>query len=169
LRHLRAWRFTLTDQFVFVTLTSRINGMNTLIQRMTADRLFGIKDDGFRYELVNGELRKMTPSGFNHGKVVARLTALLTLYVESNRLGAVLGAETGFKLASDPDTVRAPDIAFVKRERILATGETEKFCPGPPDLAVEVLSPSDTVYEVEDKVTGWLAPGTTTVWVVILN
>jgi Uma2 family endonuclease len=130
--------------------------MSTLIQRITADQLFGMKDDGFRYELVNGELRKMTPSGFNHGKVVARLTAPLTLHVEANRLWAVLGAETGFKLTSDPDTVRAPDIAFVKRERILASGETEKFWPGPPDLAVEVLSLSDTVYEVEDKVTSWL-------------
>jgi Uma2 family endonuclease len=123
-------------------------------------------DDGFRYELVKGELRKMTPAGFSHGKVVANLTGPLATYVKANQLGVVLGAETGFKLAADPDTVLAPDIAFVRNERFLEVGDTEKFWPGPPDLAVEVLSPSDTAYDVEEKITSWLRAGVAMVWLL---
>src|SRR2546426_6344775 len=140
--------------------------MGTHTQIMTADQLFRMRDDGFRHELVKGELRTMTPTGFNHGEIVMNLAAPLGTYVRSNSLGVVLGAETGFKIGSDPDTVRAPDIAFVRMERILATGETDKFWPGPPDLAVEVLSPRDTVYEVEEKVANWLTAGVSMVWVV---
>ena len=140
--------------------------VSLVTRTVTADQLFQMRDDGFRYELVKGELRKMTPAGFKHGKVVANLTGPLTIYVRANNLGVVLGAETGFKIGSDPDTVRAPDVAFVRMERILATGETDKFWPGPPDLAVEVLSPRDTVYEVEEKVANWLTAGFSMVWVV---
>ncbi len=140
--------------------------MSTAIHTMTADQLFQMPDDGFRYELVKGELKKMTPAGFNHGKVVMNLTTPLSVYVKANNLGMVLAAETGFLIGRNPDTVRAPDIAFVQRERILETGETDKFWPGAPDLAVEVLSPNDTVYEVEEKVASWLAAGTQMVWVV---
>jgi len=140
--------------------------MDTSVQNFTADQLFQLPDDGFRYELVKGELRKMTPAGFNHGKAVANLTGPLTTYVKANQLGVVLGAETGFKIATSPDTVRTPDIAFVCRARYLEVGDTEKFWPGPPDLAVEVLSPSDTAYEVEDKVTSWLTSGAAMVWLV---
>ena len=140
--------------------------MSTGIQTITADHLFQMPEDGFRYQLVRGELRKMTATGFSHGKVVANLTGPLTVYVRTNNLGVVLGAETGFKISSDPDTVRAPDIAFVRRQRVLETGETEKFWPGPPDLAVEVLSPGDTAYEVEEKVASWLAAGVVMVWVI---
>lgn len=78
----------------------------------------------------------------------------------------VLGAETGFRLAGNPDTVLAPDIAFIKQERLTLASETEKFWSGAPDLAVEVLSPSDTVYEVDEKVATWLSSGTKMVWVV---
>ena len=69
-------------------------------------------------------------------------------------------------MASNPDTVRAPDIAFIGTERVLLTGVPDKFWPGPPDLAVEVLSPEDTVYEVEEKVEEWLSAGAKAVWVV---
>jgi Uma2 family endonuclease len=125
-----------------------------------------MSDDGFRYELVKGELRKMTPAGFSHGKAVANLTGPLATFVKAKQLGVVLGAETGFKLATDPDTVLAPDIAFVRKERFLEVGDTEKFWPGPPDLAVEVLSPSDTAYDVEEKITSWLTAGVTLVWLL---
>ncbi len=87
-------------------------------------------------------------------------------HVRTKRLGVVVGAETGFKLKSNPDTVRAPDIAFVSRERVEAEGIPDTYWQGPPDLAVEVISPSDTLYGVEDKVATWLAAGTRLVWVV---
>ena len=140
--------------------------MSPVTQLVSAEQLFRMPADGFRYELVRGELKKMTPSGFTHGKVVVKLTAPLAFHVETNSLGVVLGAETGFKIASNPDTVRAPDIAFINQERLRELGPTEKFWPAAPELAVEVLSPGDTVYEIEEKVAAWLAAGSSMVWVL---
>jgi Uma2 family endonuclease len=133
---------------------------------ITADTLFAMPDDGLRHELVRGAIRTMTPTGGLHGIIVVRITAALYEHVEAQQLGYVFGAETGFRLATAPDTVRAPDIAFVRRERIPATGLPEKFWPGAPDLAVEVLSPDDRIHEVDEKVDDWLASGTREVWVV---
>ncbi len=130
------------------------------VRPVTADELLLMPDDGFRYELIHGELNRMSPAGFLHGRVAARIASHLERHVESQGLGAVLGAETGFRLASDPDHVRAPDVAFVCRERLARTGVPEGFFPGPPDLAVEVVSPGDTFSEVESKVADWLAHGT---------
>jgi Uma2 family endonuclease len=84
----------------------------------------------------------------------------LAQYVKAHDLGTVYAAETGFNLATDPDTVRAPDVAFVRRERVEAVGEVEGYWPGAPDLAVEVISPNDSHVEVEEKVFDWLEPGT---------
>lgn len=140
--------------------------MTTTLQRSTASELFGMPDDGFRYELVKGELRRMSPSGWEHGVVVVNITLLVGQHVKTDNLGACCGAETGFKLASDPDTVRAPDLAFVGRERIPESGMPKKFWQGAPDLAVEVVSPGDTYSEVEEKVGGWLGAGARAVWVV---
>jgi Uma2 family endonuclease len=81
-------------------------------------------------------------------------------------LGAVYAAETGFKLSSNPDTVRAPDIAFISKPRVEQVGDTAGYWPGAPDLAVEVLSPDDRVSEVEEKVSEWLSAGSQQVWVV---
>ena len=136
---------------------------------ITADEVFHLPDDDYRYELVQGEVRKMSPAGFDHGVIVANLTGPLRQHVKSHGLGVVCGAETGFKLASDPDTVRAPDVAFVRRERIPASGLPTGFWPGAPDLAVEVLSPGDTLSEVDEKVAAWLSAGTAAVWVVNLS
>ncbi len=140
--------------------------MSATTQLMTADELLNQPRGKLRYELVKGELRTMSPSGFEHGAVVVNLTFLLTGHVKAHELGVVVGAETGFKISSDPDTVRAPDIAFVCRERIVAAGVTRKFWSGAPDLAVEVLSPGDRVNEIDEKVAEWLAAGTRLVWVV---
>jgi len=123
-------------------------------------------DDGWRYELVKGELIKMAPTGEEHGRVTMELAARLHLHVKQNNLGNVYAAETGFKLESDPDTVRAPDIAFVRLERINATGRLTGFREGAPDLVVEVLSPSDRIGKVEGKVAQWLEAGARMVWVV---
>lgn len=87
-------------------------------------------------------------------------------HVKTNNLGVVVGAETGFLLTSSPDTVLGPDIAFIKRERIPAEGRPKGFWPGAPDLAVEVLSPSMTKAEIEEKVREYLAAGTLAVVIV---
>jgi Uma2 family endonuclease len=140
--------------------------MSTEVQLMTADELLALPRGEFRYELVNGELKKMSPAGQKHGRIIVHLTEPLAKYVREHQLGQVYAAETGFKLRSNPDTVLAADIAFVRRERLEALGETESYWPAAPDLAVEVNSPSDTVREVEKKVMEWLEFGTRLVWVV---
>src|SRR5437867_11621007 len=97
---------------------------------ITAEELFRIPDDGYKYELVAGRLRKMTPAGSLHGVVGMRLATTITDHVDRHRLGVTFAADTGFKLASDPDTVRAPDVAFVARERIPATGIPTAYWQG---------------------------------------
>ncbi len=134
---------------------------------MTSDELFRLpRGRGYRYELVKGELRQMTPAGFDHGVVIMNLAAPLSQFVRRQNLGVVCGAETGFKLERDPDTVRAPDMAFVRRDRLPTSGRPIGFWEGAPDLAVEVLSPGDSVVEVEQNVSSWLTAGATAVWVV---
>jgi Uma2 family endonuclease len=133
---------------------------------MTAEQLARLPDDGFRSELVRGELRKMAPAGWRHGKVVGRLHTMLGHHVQQGRLGTIFGAETGFLLERNPDTVRAPDIAFLSSARQPAEEPQEAFWPGPPDLAVEVISPSDTTGEVDEEVKAWLRAGTGLVWIV---
>lgn len=140
--------------------------MSTTTQTMTADELFMMKDDGFRYDLVKGELRKMSPAGSEHGAVILRLSIALGLYVEENDLGEVFAAETGFKLASDPDTVLGPDLAFVSNEKIPPTGIPVKYWPGAPDLAVEVVSPGNTRREIEEKIEQYLSAGVLLVWII---
>lgn len=133
----------------------------------TAEQLLAAGDIG-RCELVAGELVMMTPAGGEHGEVVMNLARELSNHVKKHRLGVVYAAETGFLLARDPDTVRAPDVAFVRAERRAETA-TAGFIPGAPDLAVEVLSPQDRPRAVEAKVRGWLEAGARAVWVVDLR
>lgn len=130
---------------------------------VTADELLRIPDDGSRYELVDGELKKMSPAGFEHGRIAMIAGASLAAWVRLHRLGAVTAAETGFTLRRNPDTVRAPDVAFIRAERVI---ESPGFFPGPPDLAIEVLSPGDTYSEVDAKVVDWLRSGTGIVIVI---
>lgn len=141
--------------------------MAVVRQQVTADELLHMPDDGFRYELVQGELRQMNPAGNVHGRVTMSFAWRLARYVEENQLGTVYAAETGFRLASDPDTVRAPDVAFVSQARVEAVGEVEGFWPEAPDLAVEVISSGDSYSEVEEKVFAWLDAGTK--MVVVIN
>ena len=97
--------------------------------------------------------------------IALRVGRLLSDFVESRGLGIILGAETGFRITGNPDTVLAPDAAFIRKERI---GENmpDGYFPGPPDLAVEVLSPNDRAGDVLAKVQNWLAAGCASVWVV---
>jgi Uma2 family endonuclease len=140
--------------------------MDVVRRQVTADELLHMPDDGFRYELVRGELRRMTPAGSQHGRIAVRITWRLARHVEENDLGTVYAAETGFRLSTDPDTVRAPDVAFVSRDRVVAVGEVEGFWPEAPQLAVEVISPGDSYADVEEKVFDWLDAGTRMVVVV---
>lgn len=138
----------------------------TTTRLATAEDLLNAPDDGFRYELVKGELIRMPPAGNLHGKRAMSLGWRLAQHVEANDLGVVYAAETGFLLATDPDTVRGADIAFVSKRRIEEVGEFEGYWPGAPDLAVEVISPGDTYTEVEEKVREYLDAGVKAVWVV---
>jgi Uma2 family endonuclease len=140
--------------------------MSTITQLMTADELLKLPRGSFRYELVKGELITMSPAGSEHGAIVVNVTVLLAQHVKANNLGIVFGAETGFKIAENPDTVLAPDVAFISREHIPESGIPKKYWPGAPDLAVEVLSPGDTTREVEKKVSQWLAAGAHLVWTI---
>ena len=131
----------------------------------TADRLMDLQGDGYRYELIRGEVVKMSPTGGKHGVIAHRIGRRLGNWAEQQSIGLVFAAETGFKLATNPDTVRAADVALVLNERIPATGVPDSFWDGAPDLAVEVLSPNDSPSDVLDKVRDYLAAGAEQVWV----
>jgi Uma2 family endonuclease len=133
---------------------------------MTAQQLLHYSHEPFRTELVAGKLFEMEPAGALHGAVAARVCELLSRHVRTHDLGIVFGAETGFHLEADPDTVRAPDASFVSRERIATTGIPNEFFPGPPDVAFEVTSPGDRRGEVQSKTASWLAAGAHAVIVI---
>lgn len=134
--------------------------------RMTAADLATKNDDRHRYELVKGELREMAPACGGHGYQAMSFGARLYNFVEEHRLGYVFASETGFALQNDPDTVRAPDVAFVRAGRITESMLTRGFLPLAPDLAVEIISPSETAEEIAEKVQDYLAAGTEQVWLV---
>jgi Uma2 family endonuclease len=137
--------------------------MSTTTTHMSAEELFNLPDDGYhRHELIKGELLTMSPANDLHGAVTINLSTMLHNYVKANKLGVLRAADTGFKLESDPDTVLAPDISFIASER--ATAPSSFFHSGPPDLAVEVLSPSDRKGKVERKTALWLELGAKSVW-----
>lgn len=133
---------------------------------MTAEDLFVISSDDTKTELLGGTLVRTPPTGGVHGKVAARIGRLLDEYVEARRLGIVCGAETGFILQRDPDVVRAPDVSFIAQHRIPSAGEPEAYWPFAPDLAVEVVSPSDRADDLQEKIVEYFAAGTRLVWVV---
>ncbi len=132
---------------------------------MTADELLHLNLPDKRTELVRGVLVVREPPGYLHGRVAAKLSHVLMNHVEANDLGCVLAAETGFRLATDPDTVRAPDVAFIRRDRLPEPPPTG-YAELAPDLVVEVLSPDDRPGEVLSKVADWLNAGVKLVWVV---
>jgi len=138
--------------------------MSTIVEKITASELAERPQAG-RCELIRGEIRTMSPAGAEHGWIIARLTVKLGQFVEEQSLGFVFGAETGFVLERNPDTVRAPDVSFVRMDRIV-TRPTRKFLPFAPDLAVEVISPGDTASEVSQKAEQWLRSGSAIVWLV---
>ncbi len=131
----------------------------------TAADLERLSAQGHHYELIRGELRPMSPSGGPHGDATSRVSFYVNGVVYGDDLGMTFAAETGFFLERDPDTVKAPDFAFVAYER-LPDPLPEGYVPLVPDLAVETRSPNDTAREVAEKVEEWLAAGVRLVWVI---
>ena len=131
----------------------------------TAEELERLNLPNKRTELVRGQLIVREPAGFRHGDVAMALALQLGNFVRKHSLGRVLAAETGFKLFSNPDTVRAPDVGFVRQDRI-PDPPPRGFAKFAPDLAVEVLSPDDRPGEVLAKVSDWLNAGTRLVWII---
>jgi Uma2 family endonuclease len=126
---------------------------------MTAEELLQLPD-GARHELVRGHLRVMPLAGHVHGRIAARIGARLTTFVDAHRLGVTFAAETGFLLQRQPDTVRAPDASFVSNARLaVSNSPSQGYFSGPPDIAIEVLSPSDRRSRVAEKTEAWLVAG----------
>lgn len=131
---------------------------------VTAEELERYPQHDYRYELVEGRVVRMSPVGYVHGRVVLQFGALLQQHVRAAGIGVAL-TEVGFKLRSDPDTVRAPDIAFIRRER-LPPVDPKGFWHGAPDLAIEVLSPDDRPSDVQAKTREYLSRGVEVVVVI---
>lgn len=132
---------------------------------MTAEELQRTSMPNKRAELVRGHLVVREPAGWRHGAVTMNLALRLARHVDLTGAGKIVAAETGFTLSRGPDTVRAPDIAFVRRERI-PDPAPRGFPELAPDLVVEVLSSDDRPGETLGKVGDWLEAGTRLVWVV---
>jgi Uma2 family endonuclease len=137
--------------------------MSTM-SNLTAEAAWTLDPPGL-WELVDGQVVLMSPAGARHGRVVARVTRALGDFVDARRLGVVLAGDVGFVLRRDPDTVRAPDVAFLAAARLTGPLPAE-FVTGAPDLAIEVVSPGDRWSEVDKKAAEFLAAGATAVWAI---
>lgn len=144
--------------------------MSTTTRLITADELLVMPPyDGHgnqcRFELIRGELKVMSLAKPLHGVICSRLNFKLSGFVEEHDFGETFGAETGFLVESNPDSVLGPDVAFVSHGRLAAAENFEKYFPFAPDLAVEVLSPGNTAREINEKVAMYFAAGSRAVWV----
>ena len=133
---------------------------------MTAEELYRhTEDEAKKWEIYRGELIRVSPSGGRHGELTINIGYKLKEFVKARKLGIVCGAETGFILSRNPDTVRAPDVSFVSSARIPKEGVPDNFWPFAPDLAVEVVSPGDSTQDVEAKVKDYLDSGVKLIWI----
>ena len=132
---------------------------------MTAEDLLAMPDDGYEYELVEGELRRIPPASGEHSRIELYIAFCLMSFVYRNRLGKVYGSDAGFHLTHSPDTILCPDASFVRTERV-PQDDRSGMMELAPDLVVEVVSPSNTINEMDDKVAAYLEAGTSLVWVV---
>lgn len=136
--------------------------------KVTAEDLWRMGEGDVRRELVNGEVIEMAPAGGTHGLITSRFDRRIGDYVDRERLGAVVAGDTGFVLVlpADPERVRAPDVGFVSREKLPGGLLPVGYLRCAPDLAVEVLSPTDNPVDVQQKVRDYLEAGTRLVWLV---
>ena len=132
--------------------------------RMTLEQLERLPEDE-RGELIRGEWRPMCPPGLEHGEIALTTGTVLRAWVKPRGLGVVF-VESGFTLGREPDTVVGPDVAFLRAERLPPSDQYARFGPAAPDLAVEIVSPSDSAADVEEKVRLYLDAGTSLLWVV---
>ncbi len=130
---------------------------------MTLEEFMNIDDEPNRHELIKGELLTMNPPKPLHGRIVINLALILGQHVKANRLGVVY-SESGYHLERDPDTVLGPDMSFVSAQRV--DNSDEHYYDGPPDLAIEVLSPSNRKGYINRKLAVYLETGTRSVWLV---
>ena len=140
----------------------------TAEQRITiAEELLDMPDDGYRYELVRGELIRRSYAGMNEGAISVNVLLSVYSHVKQDGLGMTYPAETGFQIQTAPDHIRAPSVGFIRLERMnMVERKGDCYFPGAPDLAVEVAISSDTYYYMDEKVADWLAAGTRMVVVV---
>jgi Uma2 family endonuclease len=131
---------------------------------ITADEFFAMNLEG-RAELVDGKIVRTSQAGAWHGSIAAELVRQVANHVREYRLGRVISADTGFILRRAPDAVRAPDVSFVACDRLPHEPFTS-FFPGSPDLAVEVVSPSDSWHHIDCKLREYLDAGCGEVWIV---
>lgn len=136
--------------------------------RITAEDLWARGEGDLRSELVNGRIVEMAPPGGIHGRVTGRVYFLLAAHVREHGGGEVLVGDVGFvlRLPTDPERIRGPDVAFVAAHRLPEGRLPEGFLSGAPDLAVEVLSPSDEPLDVQQRVRDFLDAGARLVWLV---
>jgi Uma2 family endonuclease len=132
---------------------------------LTADDLMRLQPPDKRTELVRGHVIVREPAGYRHGDIAMSIALAVGHFLRDNPIGRLLAAETGFVLFTNPDTVRAPDVAFVRHDRI-PDPRPNGYARFAPNLAVEVLSPDDRPGEVLEKVADWLKAGTQLVWVI---
>jgi len=131
----------------------------------TAADLFDIEGDE-RYELVDGELHLVTGSAHSSSAIGLNIGAEIRFYLKRHRIGIASGEASGFILARNPDTVLVPDAAFIRNEKLIDGQAYGRHAPYPPDLAVEVMSPSDRRIDLDRKVQRYLTAGTSIVWLV---
>jgi Uma2 family endonuclease len=133
---------------------------------VTAEELWLSPTFNKRCELVRGEIIEMDPSGGEHGEIATTLAILLGTHIRNQHLGKAYGAETGFILGRSPDTVRGADFAFIAQARLPQAAPIKGFVPLAPDLAVEIVSPSDRTRDVSEKVREYLVAGTGMIWII---
>lgn len=133
---------------------------------LTAEELERMPQSNAHIELVNGKIVSSPLHGHEHGAIAGAIGSFIHAFVRQNKLGFAYATGTGFILSRNPDTVRAPDAAFVTNDRVAQQKREQGFFDGAPDLAVEVTSPEDTVEETETKILEYLQAGTRLVWVV---
>lgn len=142
----------------------------TFTSPVSADELLAIsaqlRSAGKRCELVRGKVISMSPASNEHGQIANEVAYHLNVAVRAKQLGKVFIGKTGFLVERDPDTVRAPDVSFVRADRANEIGSTRSYFPEAPTLAIEVVSPSDSAELVHEKAKMWIESGCESVWLL---